>query len=161
MIHAISRGLAWISACAAIIMMLVIVVNVVGRFLLRKPLPGTIEIVEMLTSALIFFALAYTEHLRRHIHVELIVDRFPRRVRAVLASVMYFISGVFFLVMAWQGGLLIIESVTPLVTASHVLSIPEAPFLFAVAFGSLLLGIELLMHVLRPLPPESDEKEVA
>ena len=114
----------------------------------------------MLTAALIFFALAYTEHLRRHIHVDLLVSRLPRRAQAILASVMYFFSGVFFIVMAWQGGILIIDSVTPLVLASHVLSIPEAPFLFAVALGSLLLGIELLIHVFQPLPPETDEKEV-
>jgi TRAP-type C4-dicarboxylate transport system permease small subunit len=160
MVHAVSRGLSWVAAGASIIMMLLIVINVVGRFILRKPLPGTIEIVEMLTAALIFSSLAYTEHLRRHIHVDLLVSRLPRRAQAVLASVMYFFSGVFFIVMAWQGGILIYDSVTPLVQASHVLSIPEAPFLFVVALGSLLLGIELLIHVFQPLPPEKDEKEV-
>jgi TRAP-type C4-dicarboxylate transport system permease small subunit len=159
-IHAISRGLTWISACASIIMTLAIVINIVGRFIFREPLPGTIELVEMLTPVLIFFALAYTEHLRRHIHVELIVSRLPRRAQAILASVMYFFSGIFFLVMAWQGGILIIESMTPLVQASHILSIPEAPFLFAVAFGSLLFGIELLIHVVQPLPPETDKEEI-
>ena len=98
-------------------------------------MPGTIEIVEMLTAAMIFFALAYTEHIRRHIHVELMVSRFPRRAQAILASMMYFFSAVFFIVMAWQGFILMLESVIPLVQESHILSIPEAPFLFAVAFG--------------------------
>ena len=158
--HAISRVLAWIAAGASIVMMLTIVINVVGRFVFRAPLQGTIEIVEMLTAAMIFFALAYTEQRRRHIHVDLIVSRFPRRAQAILASIMYFFGAVFFIVMGWQGFVLMIESVTPLVQESHILSIPEAPFIFAVAFGSLLLGIELLIHVFHPLPPETDEKEV-
>ena len=160
-IHGTSRVLAWIAAGFSILMMLTIVINVVGRFVFRKPLPGTIEIVEMLTSALIFFALAYTEQKRRHIHVELIVSRFPRRAQAILASIMYFFGAVFFIVMGWQGCILMLKSLTPLVQASHILSIPEAPFIFAVAFGSLLLGIELLIHVFQPLPPEMDKGEVS
>ena len=159
-IHAISRGLVWIAAGASIIMMLTIVSNVVGRFVFRMPLPGTNEIVEMLTAALIFFTLAYTEHKRRHIHVELIVSKLPRRAQAILASIMYFFGAIFFIVMSWQGGILVFKSMTPLVQASHILSIPEAPFLLAVAFGSLLFGIELLMHVFQPLPPETDREEL-
>ena len=160
-IHGISRVLAWIAAIFAILMMLTIVTNVVGRFVFRMPLPGTIEIVEMLTAAAIFFTLALAEQRRRHIQVELLVSRFPRRVQAILASIMYFLSAAFFIVMGWQGFILVFESVTPLVQASHILHIPEAPFIFAVAFGSLLFGIEMLMHVFQPLPPETDKEEVS
>lgn len=160
-LHGISRVLAWIAAGFSILMMLTIVTNVVGRFVFRMPLPGTIEIVEMLTAALIFFTLAFAENQRRHIQVELIVSRFPRRAQAILASIMCFLGAVFFIVMGWQGCILMFESMTPLVQASHILSIPEAPFIFAVAFGSLLFGIELLIHVFQPLPPEMDKGEAS
>ncbi|MFC1869208.1 TRAP transporter small permease [Thermodesulfobacteriota bacterium] len=160
-IHGISRVLAWIAAGFAILMMLTIVTNVVGRFVFRTPLPGTIEIVEMLTAAVIFFTLALAEHRRRHIHVELIVSRFPRHTQAILASIMNFFGAAFFIVMGWQAFILMFESMTPLLQASHILSIPEAPFIFAVAFGNLLYGIELLIHVFQPLPPETDKEEVS
>ena len=65
------------------LMMIHIVADIFGRFVLSWPLPGTIGIVShyyMLVAA--FIPLAYAERINAHIAVEVIYDTMPARVRS-------------------------------------------------------------------------------
>jgi hypothetical protein len=52
-LDAIIDGLAWIGAGGLAIMVLVVVANVVGRYLFRKPLLGAVEMVGLLTVVVV------------------------------------------------------------------------------------------------------------
>lgn len=149
-IHGAVIVFTWIAACAAALTMIVIVVNVIGRFFFRQPLHGTIEIVEIMTVVVVYSVLPYTELRRRHVHVELVVSKLPGRVRAVLASIMCFAGTAFFLTMGGQACRLTWANLSPSVLATDTLSIPFAPFVFVIAIGSLLLGLEMLINAFHP-----------
>jgi TRAP-type C4-dicarboxylate transport system permease small subunit len=151
-VHTIVRVLSWVASVALSIMILFVVSNVLSRFFFKKPLPGTIEVIELVAVVIVFFSVAYTESKRGHIYVELLVSRLSRRVQAVLASMMYFLAAVFFAVMGWRGGVLAWSYLVPRVRETYVLSIPIAPFLFVIALGSFVLALETLIHVFDPLP---------
>lgn len=144
----------WIAAAAAAVTVILIVVNVIGRFLFKHPLHGTIEIVELMTVVLVYSVLPYTELHKRHVHVELVVSKFRRNVRVVLAVIMCLIGTAFFLIMSWQAFDLAWANLFPIVQLTDTLSIPFAPFVCVIGIGSLLLGLEMLINALHPLSPD-------
>jgi TRAP-type C4-dicarboxylate transport system permease small subunit len=158
-IHVLVRLLCWVAIGALSIMILFVVSNVLSRSIFSKPLPGSIEVIELSAVVAVFFAMAYTEFRRGHVCVELVILRFPRRVRVIVARVMYALATVFFAVMGWRGGVLAWSYLFPKARETFVLSIPIAPFIFVLAFGSAVLALEALIHVFQPLPSEAVRKE--
>jgi TRAP-type C4-dicarboxylate transport system permease small subunit len=153
-VHALVKVLTWIASGALGILILFVVANVLSRFLFKKPLPGTIEVIELVAVVIVFFSVAYTESKRAHIYVELVVSRLRRRTQAVLASMMYFLAAIFFAIMAWRSSVLAWSYLFPTARETYVLSIPIAPFLFVIALGSFVLALETLIHVFQPLPDD-------
>jgi TRAP-type C4-dicarboxylate transport system permease small subunit len=149
-LDAITAGVSWVGAGALVLMILVVVANVVGRYLLREPVLGAVEMVGLLTVIVVFCVLALTEAKGAHIVVDIVVSRLRSRTRAILASIMSFLGAVFFIIMGWQGWDLMISNLSPFVRTTGVLSIPFAPFMLVMAFGCVLFGLELLVHVFNP-----------
>jgi len=158
-VHALVRVLAWVAGGALGVMILFVVGNILSRFFFKKPLPGTLEVIELVTVVIVFFSVAYTEAKRGHIYVEMLVSRLSRRTQAILASMMYLLAAVFFAAMGWRGGVQAWSYLFPNVRETYVLSIPIAPFLFVVAFGSLVLALETMIHVFNPLPDEQRKED--
>lgn len=156
-LDAIIKVLSWIGAGAMVIMVLVIVSNVVGRYLFMKPVLGAVEMVGLLTVVVVFCVLAFTESKRAHIVVEIVLSRLRGLTKAILTSMMCFLGAIFFIIMGWQGWGLMWSNLFPIMRTTGVLSIPFAPFMFIMAFGCLLFGLELLVHMFSPLT--SEEKE--
>jgi TRAP-type C4-dicarboxylate transport system permease small subunit len=156
-IHAAVRIFSWVGACAGAFMVIVIVLNVTGRFFFRLPLRGTIELVELMTVVMVYSVLPYAEYRKRSIHVDLVISVLPRRLKAVLASIMCFIGTIFFIVMSFEAGDLACSNLFPSVISTDTLSIPFAPFVLVIAVGSLLLGLEMLINAFHPLPQEKEQ----
>ena len=142
----IINGLAWVGAGAMVIMVLVVVSNVVGRYVFRQPVLGAVEMVGLLTVIVVFCVLAFTESERAHIVVDIVLSRLRGRTKAILASVMCFLGAVFFIIMGLQGWDLMWSNLFPTMRTTGVLSLPFAPFMFIMAFGCVLFGLELLVH---------------
>jgi TRAP-type C4-dicarboxylate transport system permease small subunit len=146
-LDAITAGVSWVGAGALVLMVLIVVANVVGRYLLRKPVLGAVEMVGLLTVITVFCVLAFTEAKGAHIVVDILVSRLHGRAKAILASIMSLLGAVFFIIMGWQGWDLMLSNLSPFVRTTGVLSIPFAPFMLIMAFGCVLFGLELLVHV--------------
>ncbi|MEW6663635.1 MAG: TRAP transporter small permease [Thermodesulfobacteriota bacterium] len=158
-LHAVIKVITWIAAGTLSLGTAAIVVNVLGRYVFSRPLPGTVEFVELTLVVTVFFSVAYTEVRQAHVTMDEVVARFPRRARAIVISIMYLASGLFMIVMAWQDTVLAIAYATPLMRATDVLKIPIAPFIIVIAFGALLLGLELLLNAMSPLSPEDHQSD--
>ena len=156
--RAIVMALTWVAAATLCLMVVVIVINVVGRYLFKLPLQGTVEIVELALVVTVVFAFAYTEVENAHVTMDEVVARFPRRVRAVLIRIMYFAAALFFLIMGWRTVVLSISYARPLMRVTDVLKIPIAPLIFIVAVGAVLFGLVLLIKGFSPLPQGESEK---
>ena len=88
---------------AIALMMLHVSLDVGSRFLLNRPLPGTITIVAyyyMLVAA--FLPLAYAEQKNAHISVEVLTDLFPERAQSILGEFTRLISIAIFTLLAWR-----------------------------------------------------------
>jgi TRAP-type transport system small permease protein len=149
-LDAITAGVSWVGAGALVLMVLIVVANVVGRYLFRKPVLGAVEMVGLLTVIVVFCVLAFTEAKGAHIVVDILVSRLHGRTKAILASMMSLLGAAFFIIMAWQGWNLMLSNLSPFVRVTGVLSIPFGPFMLIMAFGCVLFALELFVHVFNP-----------
>jgi TRAP-type transport system small permease protein len=156
-LHSVIMFFTWIGAAGLIILVLMTFANVLGRYLLRKPLTGAVEISQLFLVVTVFFGVAYTEVRKQHVTFDEVVALFPRRLRAFTLGVMYFLVAVYALVTSWQETLLGISYMVPAVRVTDVLKIPIAPAMFVIAIGSLLWGIELMLNALSPLAAAEQE----
>ncbi|HOW54965.1 MAG TPA: TRAP transporter small permease subunit, partial [Syntrophorhabdaceae bacterium] len=90
------------------------------------------------------FALGYTEKRKGNIVVDILTERFSKRLQKILEGTNYIISGIFFGLVSWQiyeWGMRILESGE----LSETLKIIYHPFVFAVAFGFAVLAFTLFV----------------
>lgn len=83
-------------------LVLVTVVDVVGRYLFNAPLTGAFELTQVLLGALVFAALPLTTRRGEHVEVDLLVHVLPDRIQDVLGIFAGFVSGVVLLAFAWR-----------------------------------------------------------
>ena len=72
------RGMGLISALSTFVMMALVVANIFGRYLLNKPVTGTLEFTESLLVLIIFLSVALTQYDGGHIRVTLLTRRLPK-----------------------------------------------------------------------------------
>jgi TRAP-type C4-dicarboxylate transport system permease small subunit len=157
-LDAITAGVSWVGAGALILMVLVVVANVVGRYLFRNPVLGAVEMIGLLTVIVVFCVLAFTEARGAHIIVDILVSHLHSRIQAILAGIMSLMGAVFFLIMGWQGWELMLSNLSPFVRTTGVLSIPFAPFMLITALGCVLFGLELVVHIFSPVSKKRHQK---
>ena len=68
------------SAMLILFLMLLAVVQVVGRKFFNFPFPGYVDWVEMAMAIFCFLSIAYTQKLGGHVRMELFIGRFSGRV---------------------------------------------------------------------------------
>lgn len=134
----------WIAALAVFIMMVLTCADVVLRFF-RHPIPGTYEIVGLLGTVVISFALAYTTAEKGHIAVEFVVMRFSPRVQHHIDTINALIGAGLFGLMSWQSILYGLD-LKASGEVSLTVQMPVYPFVLAIGAGCglacLVLGTE-------------------
>ena len=135
-----------IGGLAVLSLMTVATANVVLR-IVHAPYRGAYEVVSFLGAVVIAFALGYTEKHKGNIVVDILTEKFPKKVRDALEGLNYVISGIFFVLVSWQVyecGMKIMESGE----LSETLKIVYHPFVFAVSFGFAVLALTLFVDLL-------------
>lgn len=77
----IENSLSLISAAIILVAMLFVSAEVISRQLFNAPIPGHLELSELLMPAIIFLALAYTQATGGHVRMTLVIERMSPRVR--------------------------------------------------------------------------------
>ena len=98
----LSGWLEWLGLVGLLTMMVVTCVDVVGSKIFRWPLPGSIDIVQLAQIVAIAFAASMVLILGRHIRVEFFVRLLPRRLAAVINSVILFLGLGLFMLILWR-----------------------------------------------------------
>lgn len=126
------------------LIILVIVVDVVGRAVFNKPLLGSFELTEFSLVVVVFFSVAWCAVQKGHIEVTIITDRLKARPKAVLAVFTSLLSLGIVSIIAWQ---CILEAIYVMGTgkSSAILAIPNAPFYWVMSSGFVLLGFQVLI----------------
>jgi TRAP-type C4-dicarboxylate transport system permease small subunit len=132
-----------IALVALVAMSLVTVLDVAGRYLLNRPLPGALELTELLMVFLVFGAFARTEWHNGHVDVDVLVNRFPPRARALCEGAAALLSAAFWGAIAWRTWVRALDIRGAGETSTN-LGLPIWPFVVVAAVGSGLFTVVLL-----------------
>jgi TRAP-type C4-dicarboxylate transport system permease small subunit len=145
-----SGSLEWVGVIGLLLMFLTNFVDVVGAKLFTWPFPGSVEIISFSQIVAIAPAIAFTLILGRHIRVEFIIDRFPKRIRAALTSIGSLLSLILFVLLLWQSYLygVSLQKAGEIGSTSYL---PFYPFAYLIALCSIPVCLVFLMEVLKSL----------
>jgi TRAP-type C4-dicarboxylate transport system permease small subunit len=145
-IYTLSKYFSTIGACAQIIMVMVIVVDVTLR-IFDIGIPGSYEIVELAMIPLIFFVIAQVQSEKKNIDMDLLYILFPKRGRAFIDFVNALCSLALFGFFTYASVLQAISNYL-VHEASGVLLIPLYLFNILAGIGFGLLFLVLLVDIL-------------
>jgi TRAP-type C4-dicarboxylate transport system permease small subunit len=123
-----------IGASLLFIMMLSIVADVFLRGFFNKPIKGIVEIVGVALLLLVFLTLAYVQYSKRNIVVNILADKFPKKVQMVIAGLIYLLTIVILFLLARQGFAHFAYDIE-IGAFMPVTKWPLPPFQFIIGFG--------------------------
>lgn len=144
----LNKILLIVGSVAVLFLMSLATVNVVLRFFFNAPYRGAYELVGFMGAIVIAFALGYTQKRKDHIVVDILTEKFPKRVNRVLDGVNYFITTIFFVLVSWQvfvWGMKISKSGE----VSETLKIIFHPFIYSVSLGFAVFSLTLVIDFLK------------
>jgi len=132
-------------------MMALTFVDVIGRYLFDRSVPGGFEITEIMMAVLIFAGLPLVSRRDEHVTVDLIDHLLPAAVRRAQRLAIELASGLLLLALSWlmwrKAG-----EIAAYGDTTTVLQIRYAPYVYAISVFLVLAGT---VHVLRVFAPPS------
>ena len=154
LINALSVWLSWVSGACIVGMMLLTSSDVILRYL-GYPIRGTYDVVGLLGALAVALPIARTQILNRHVSMEFMAQRKSSIARGI-AQVITFALGIgSYLLLAWQLAVLAAKLKT-IGRVSDTVEIPLFPFVYAIAFGCVLMGLVLLVQSYRYFRPAKE-----
>jgi TRAP-type C4-dicarboxylate transport system permease small subunit len=132
------------------LMALITVVDVGGRYLLNRPLLGSLEMSELLMVFLVFGAFSVTELHNGHVEVDVLVNRMGPRARALCESFAALLSVAFWGAITWRTALRA-QNIGAAGETTPNLELPIGPFVWIAAAGCLLFTLALITRLLGAL----------
>ena len=129
------------------VLMLLGTSDVIGRYVFNRPIMGTLEISQVLMAGMVLLAWAHTQAMRGHVTVQLLIDQYPPRLRAIVNFATLFLSLMFFSLIVWQSAMIAMWHWEEH-RAFQTIPIPTAPFEFLVSVGAFVLCLEFLIQML-------------
>ena len=143
-VYFLSRIAGYLATGVLGLLMVLTVANVILRDFFDKPIMGTPELSEFMMVLVIFLALAWCAITRKHVKVELIVNRFSPRIQAILNGITLLLTLGVFVIITWQSAL---ESMVVYDTTS-LLRIPHTPFYWIMTFGLGLFCLSIIVLII-------------
>jgi len=150
------RAINWIGYISLGGVVGVTAVNVIGRYLLKKPLLGEVDLVQLGVALFGGVAMFYTTLQRHHVGVDMLLVRLSRRNRRLLIS---FASLLGFLTLAVMAVGVFLNGLDTLKSGSvtDTLRIPQGPFEIIFSGFIFLFCLALMVQIF--YPEGSAEKE--
>jgi len=146
-IRAVSQVCDRVAQLAVVAMMLIAVGNIVLRVIWR-PVYGTYDMITVVGSIAVAFALAYCAVRGGHIAVEIIVQRLPLMAQAVIGSITGILSLGIFAIITWQLWLYGTD-MWRVGNVTMSIYIPFYPFIYGVSFGCGVLLLVILVDLIK------------
>jgi len=142
----------WLNLASVFIIMFLMffaTTEIVGRYLFNSPVPGHVEIVELIMAGVVFFGIAYTERVGGHVRMELFVTRVLKgrayhTAEAITAALSLFVY-IFILIYTFKASVFAFQ----IGDNTAYLYWPTWPSKFAVPLGSLFLCIRFLIEIIQ------------
>ncbi|MDD9855132.1 MAG: TRAP transporter small permease [Gammaproteobacteria bacterium] len=144
--HRISQTLSAAAALLLLLLMFITVVDVIGRYVFNQPLAGSSELTEICLSMIIFAAFPLLCRNNDHIAVDLLENRFSAQFKRLRDRVVQVVVSVCLLTLTYGLFLLGMRARRD-VLVTEILELPNAVFLFVMAF-LLLLSVAFSVRIL-------------
>ena len=152
----LNKILMVLGSVAVLLLMAIATTNAFLRIpFIKSTWRGAYETVGFLGAIVIAFALGYTQKRKDHIVVDILTEKFPKRINQVLDGINYFITTIFFAIVSWQvfvWGMKISRSGE----VSETLKIVFHPFIYSVSFGFAVFSLTLIIDFLKNLRSKED-----
>jgi TRAP-type C4-dicarboxylate transport system permease small subunit len=145
----LAKGLYFIAGIAIVLMMLLTCADIVLRFL-RRPIPGTYELVCFLGAMAVAFAMAHTTVQKGHVAVSLLVRLLPQRMQGLIDMLTGTFGFILFALIAWRS-VLYANSLHVTGEVSLTLQLPFYPFVYGIGFSAVAVCLVLLSDIFNNL----------
>ena len=123
--------------------------DVVGRYLLNKPIRGAFEVTELALLVLIFAGLPLVSRADEHVTMDFIDRILPERIARLWVRAMHAICAAIMFFLCWQVWLKA-DRIASYSDTTDVLRIAIGPFVY---FMSLMIGLTGVVHVFKMFVP--------
>jgi len=130
-------------------MMVLTFFDVVGRYLLNRPIRGAFEVTELGLLVLIFAGLPLVSHADEHVTMDFIDRILPQRIARVWIRVVHAICAAIMFFLAWQVWIKATR-IAGYADTTDVLRVPIGPFVY---FMALMIGLTGIVHVFKMFVP--------
>lgn len=142
------RWLSVVAGFAILVLILYIDVDVGGRYVANRPMPGGVEIAETIMIFIVFMGLAYTFARGGHLSLEFVFERLNPRGQAILDILALLLALLLFGFLTWTAGDWAWRG-WELKTAEGYYRVPIYPARFIVAIGAFLFAIQAVIDLIR------------
>jgi TRAP-type mannitol/chloroaromatic compound transport system permease small subunit len=132
-----------------ILIMVITTIEVTARYVFNSPTIWAWPINRELFGVFILFGGAYTLLHGGHIRIEILYNRFPRRVKLIATLIALACFVAFIGVLVWQGAWMAANSLMSGERASGTFHIPLYPFKILIPIAAFLFLLEGIAHFLR------------
>jgi TRAP-type C4-dicarboxylate transport system permease small subunit len=149
-IHKASITFNYIALLFLFLMMLLVAVDVLGRYIFNSPFTGSFDSIEMMMVVVVFCSLAYCTLVEGHVRVDIILGRLSQRPKSIL-SIITFIPSVFIVALiTWRLGVRVWSILQDLPGPTTLtLQIPHWPLIILATIGCFLFCLELILYLFR------------
>ena len=148
----------FISMANCFIMVIITILDVLSRHLLHRPIPGVIELNEVLMVGIVFLGLGMAQKEKSHIRAELFVSRLPPKLRRLFDILALVFSTCFWVVLLSQALPRAWESYLTGEYREGLIKFPVWPARWALAIGLLIICLQLIRDFYRTI--SSNEYEM-
>lgn len=141
------KALLILATLALILMAVIIAMNILGRTIFGKPILGTIEIAGLAGVVFASIAVPFVEKEHRNVLMEVVVTKFPPRVKAFTDAFVLLLSLGIVGILTW-GMFRESQYSASYTEVTTVMRIPVAPFKYVWSVGATLLSAIILWNVI-------------
>lgn len=127
------------------ILMLSLIVDFVSRGIFM-PVPGVGEVSVFVMVVCVYMGIAYCEQLKGHVKVELIISRFPPRLRGMINLFNYFMILLIVAIVSYAACQSALYSYHVKEAVAGHIPLPVYPVKFAIVIGVVLYWVQLLLN---------------
>ncbi len=144
----------WLNLTSVFIIMFLMffaTTEILGRYIFNAPVPGHVEIVELIMAGVVFFGIAYTERVGGHVRMELFITRVLKgrayHIAEAITTTLSLFVYLFICVYTFKFALFSLQ----MGDVTAYINWPTWPSKFAIPLGSFFLCIrfviELIQHI--------------
>jgi TRAP-type C4-dicarboxylate transport system permease small subunit len=149
-IYPISRFLHRFAQVVIVLMVMLTVIDVCLRYVFNSPIVGGYELTEFMMAVLVFASVGFTQSVKDHVSVDLVVNILSDRVRALLEAITCLLAFGLFGLAGWRN-VLHAGTTWERHDVSAELFVPVSPFVLFVALGLAVLSLVLLVQFFQSL----------